>query len=105
MNVSFFAAATADAQPRKGFEGRRATLKRGRGEMGEGHSRRRLQAKRPFNSKTRGHGRDARATNGGPPSPELRRGTRGERNVPFYQTNPPFVDGFFDGSYYEQLGC
>ena len=52
-----------------------------------------------------GHGRDARATNGGPPSPELRRGTRGERNVPFYQTNPPFFGGIFDGSGCVYIGC
>src|ERR1039457_3112076 len=55
----------------------------------------------PHTGRSKGHGREpasrgrhedraARATNGDPPSPELRRGTRGERDVPFYQTNPPF---------------
>src|ERR1017187_10236051 len=63
--------------------GRRSRARRAR------LQRRRQQAGRLFHSKG-DRGRDARATT------ERKTGQRGsERNVPFYQTNPPFLPAFF----------
>src|SRR5437016_5613106 len=28
-----------------------------------------------------------------------------ERNVPFYQTNPPFSEGFFDATFFTRNAC
>jgi hypothetical protein len=44
---------------------------------------------------TKEQGRDAHATT---------EKKAGASNMPFYQTNPPFSDEFFDGSTYGQIG-
>src|SRR5208282_5074346 len=61
-----------------------------------GYSREQMNAQAYFaRTLWRARGQAARVTSKG----------RRERNVPFYQTNPPFFGGFFDGSDCECMGC
>jgi len=50
---------------------------------------------------------ESRSRNRGCRRMAARRGYKEDvhQNMSFYQTNPPFFDGFFDGSAYEYIGC